>query len=173
MRHSSLFFCRLSLTGLRERFFSDSGCVEKITDNARRRSLTAAAANWSKKFQPASLHSIERSYGTRKTVCYGACMPTEKMQTPPFDMDDLVQRIVTLAAHIDAATSRLLDMILDFDRREGWAEQHARSCVEWLRRARDLIGDSVGAAARPASTCGWRTSSTSCRSYTAPSAGVS
>ncbi len=57
---------------------------------------------------------------------------TEQTQTTPPGIDDLGQQITTLAAQLDAGTCRLLDLILDFDRREGWAEQHALSCVHWL-----------------------------------------
>ena len=57
---------------------------------------------------------------------------TDKAQTTAHGLDELEQRITTLAAQIDAATCRLLELILELDKREGWAHQHARSCVEWL-----------------------------------------
>jgi len=42
----------------------------------------------------------------------------------PFDdaeaLEELEEEITTLAAHIHAATHRLLVLIADFDRREGW-----------------------------------------------------
>ena len=50
----------------------------------------------------------------------------------PASIDALENSITTLAAQTDAATCHLLDLILEFDKREGWAEQHALSCVHWL-----------------------------------------
>ena len=38
----------------------------------------------------------------------------------------------TLAAHIHAATYRLLALIAELDRREVWAAQGALSCAHWL-----------------------------------------
>src|ERR1051325_7258764 len=39
--------------------------------------------------------------------------------------------IAELAAHLDAATARLLDLIREFDARGGWGNGF-RSCAEWL-----------------------------------------
>src|SRR5262245_7542227 len=39
--------------------------------------------------------------------------------------------IAELSAHLDAATARLLDLIRDFDAREGWGNGF-RSCADWL-----------------------------------------
>jgi len=54
----------------------------------------------------------------------------------PFDdadaLDDLGDQIATLAAHIHAATQRLLALIADFDRRHGWEMGGHRSCAHWL-----------------------------------------
>jgi len=50
----------------------------------------------------------------------------------PTDLDQLADEIATLAAHLDAATARLLDLIREFDARGGWAQQGCRSCAEWL-----------------------------------------
>ena len=43
----------------------------------------------------------------------------------------LGNQIAELAAHVDAATARLLDLIHEFDARRGWSEGF-RSCAEWL-----------------------------------------
>ena len=40
--------------------------------------------------------------------------------------------ITTLAAHINAATFRLLTLIAQFDALEGWADAGCRSCAHWL-----------------------------------------
>ena len=48
------------------------------------------------------------------------------------DDDTLVAAVSTLAAHIHAATGRLLALIAELDRREVWAAQGALSCAHWL-----------------------------------------
>jgi hypothetical protein len=54
----------------------------------------------------------------------------------------LGDEIATLAAHLDAATARLLDLIREFDARGGWGNGF-RSCAEWLTWR---IGVAPGAA---------------------------
>src|SRR5262245_31503639 len=53
--------------------------------------------------------------------------------TPEYavELERLGDEIATLCAHLDAATARLLDLIREFDVREGWSTG-ARSCAEWL-----------------------------------------
>jgi 5-methylcytosine-specific restriction endonuclease McrA len=53
------------------------------------------------------------------------------MQTCPSDLDQLGNEIAELSAHLDAATARLLDLIREFDAREGW-NTGFRSCAAWL-----------------------------------------
>ena len=48
------------------------------------------------------------------------------------DDDSLAAAVSTLAAHIHAATYRLLVLIAELDRREVWAAQGALSCAHWL-----------------------------------------
>ena len=64
--------------------------------------------------------------------------------TPEREMElqRLGHEIAELAAHLDAATARLLDLIRDFDAREGWGNGF-RSCAEWLTWR---IGLASGAA---------------------------
>ena len=54
----------------------------------------------------------------------------------PFDdaeaLEELEEEIATLAAHIHAATHRLLTLIAEFDRRRGWELGGHRSCAHWL-----------------------------------------
>lgn len=55
--------------------------------------------------------------------------------TEPCEADqlqDLGDEIVILAAHIAAATHRMLVMIAEFDEREGWRAGGHRGCAEWL-----------------------------------------
>ncbi|HUP53573.1 MAG TPA: hypothetical protein VM198_13915, partial [Longimicrobiales bacterium] len=47
-------------------------------------------------------------------------------------LEELGDEIATLAAHIHAATHRLLVLIADFDRRGGWELDGHRSCAHWL-----------------------------------------
>lgn len=48
------------------------------------------------------------------------------------DTDALGDQIAELAAHIHAATHRLLVLLDEFDRREGWGGGGFRSCAHWL-----------------------------------------
>ena len=48
------------------------------------------------------------------------------------DDDALAAAVSTLAAHIHAATYRLLVLIAELDRRKVWAAQGALSCAHWL-----------------------------------------
>ena len=47
-------------------------------------------------------------------------------------VEELVQEIASLSAHLDAATHRLLECIRQFDESGGWFEQGAVSCAHWL-----------------------------------------
>ena len=48
------------------------------------------------------------------------------------DDDALAAAVSTLAAHIHAATYRLLALIAELDRREVWSAQGALTCAHWL-----------------------------------------
>ena len=48
------------------------------------------------------------------------------------DLECLGERIAELAAHLDAATHRLLAAVREFDARGGWYKQGAMSCAHWL-----------------------------------------
>jgi hypothetical protein len=58
------------------------------------------------------------------------------------DLDRLGAEIAELSAHLDAATARLLDLIREFDAREGWSHGF-RSCAAWLAWR---VGFAPGAA---------------------------
>jgi len=47
-------------------------------------------------------------------------------------LEELGDEIATLAAHLHAATYRLLTLIADFDRLRGWENDGFRSCAHWL-----------------------------------------
>ena len=57
-------------------------------------------------------------------------------------LDRLGDQIAELSAHLDAATARLLDLIREFDAREGW-NHGFRSCAHWLSWR---VGLDLGAA---------------------------
>lgn len=59
------------------------------------------------------------------------------------DILELEMEIATLAAHINAATWRLLALVRCFDLRRGWNNGGARSCAHWLNWK---CGIAVGAA---------------------------
>ena len=54
----------------------------------------------------------------------------------PGDDADVIEalgdEIATLAAHIHAAVHRLLVLLAEFDRRQGWELEGHRSCAHWL-----------------------------------------
>ena len=50
----------------------------------------------------------------------------------PRRLGDIEDEITELAAHIHAATFRLLELIREFDQREGWGGPGLKSCAHWL-----------------------------------------
>jgi hypothetical protein len=46
---------------------------------------------------------------------------TRDLDAPPVPLDHLEQRICELAGHLAAATCRFLQLVAEFDAREGWA----------------------------------------------------
>ena len=58
-------------------------------------------------------------------------------------IDTLEDQITELAAHIHAATFRLLELIREFDECHGWEGPGLRSCAHWLNWK---CGINVGAA---------------------------
>ncbi len=59
-----------------------------------------------------------------------------------FSLDRLGDEIAELSAHLDAATAHLLNLIREFDTREGW-NTGFRSCAAWLSWR---VGLDLGAA---------------------------
>src|SRR5438128_6417222 len=58
------------------------------------------------------------------------------------DVEQLGDEIAELSAHLDAATAHLLDLIREFDARDGW-NTGFRSCAAWLSWR---VGLDLGAA---------------------------
>ena len=61
---------------------------------------------------------------------------------PVAELERLGDEIAQLAAQLDAATARLLDLIREFDARLGW-NHGFRSCAHWLSWR---VGMKLGAA---------------------------
>src|SRR5882672_5411609 len=89
-----------------------------------------------------------RQPGCRVVTAQGGhTMPTDsptRLASPRRvqELDRLGDTIADLAAHLDAATARLLDLIRDFDTRGGW-NSGFRSCAHWLSWR---VGLDLGAA---------------------------
>ena len=66
---------------------------------------------------------------------------------PPRTLDQLGDEIAELSVHLEAATARLLDLIREFDTRDGW-NNGFRSCAALARLAR-RPRPGRGARARP------------------------
>jgi Domain of unknown function (DUF222)/HNH endonuclease len=66
----------------------------------------------------------------------------QMLEPPSAELDRLGDEIAELAAHLGAATARLLDLIREFDARGGWGNGF-RSCAHWLGWR---VGLDLGAA---------------------------
>jgi len=58
--------------------------------------------------------------------------PVPATAAPPRDLTRLEDEITELAAHLNAATYRLLTLIGEFDERGGWHGAGLKSCAHWL-----------------------------------------
>src|SRR4029453_3782384 len=68
------------------------------------------------------------------------CIPATS--EPAAELDRLGDEIAELSVHLEAATTRLLDLIREFDAREGWNNGFS-SCAAWLSWR---VGLDLGAA---------------------------
>jgi hypothetical protein len=58
-------------------------------------------------------------------------------------IDQLATEICTLAGRINAANHQFLELIAEFDRRNGWSDSGTKSCAHWLNWK---CGIAIGAA---------------------------
>ena len=58
-------------------------------------------------------------------------------------IDELAAEICTLSGHINAADHRLLELVAEFDQRNGWSDGATQSCAHWLNWK---CGIAMGAA---------------------------
>jgi hypothetical protein len=70
----------------------------------------------------AKLPSIEHMFAAGTEPSDAAELPLERLE----------HEITELAAHINAGSCRWLELIAEFDRREGWGSWGCRSCAEWV-----------------------------------------
>jgi len=59
-------------------------------------------------------------------------MDDRALNTDPIPLEHLEARICELAGHLTAATCRFLELVADFDGRQGWASWQLPSCAAWL-----------------------------------------
>ncbi|MCB1704334.1 MAG: DUF222 domain-containing protein [Halioglobus sp.] len=69
--------------------------------------------------------------------------PATITTTPIRELSTLEDEITELAAHINAATYRLLTLIREYDERQGWGGGGLKSCAHWLNWK---CGINLGAA---------------------------
>src|SRR5215468_9185462 len=107
-------------------------CAEKIGIRARSRALAASRGLENR--------DVESAQGDEPMNIDGpSFVPTHPSNV---ELERLGDEIAELAAHLDAATARLLDLIRDFDERGGWGNGFA-SCAHWLGWR---VGLALGAA---------------------------
>ena len=83
-----------------------------------------ATRDWSGEAHPGPRGAPEPGAG-----CFD---PDADLAADPDSLQALGDEIVTLAAHIHAATCRFLRLIARFDRLEGWVASGHASCAHWL-----------------------------------------
>jgi len=72
-------------------------------------------------------------YGSPRRSLPAGPLPDSPERKDELDaIEALGDEIAILAAHIHAATHRLLELIADFDRRRGWELDGHRTCAHWL-----------------------------------------
>src|SRR5690349_3074093 len=73
----------------------------------------------------------ERSISDEKHHAFDV-RPTRYKIVMGSEIEELGEWIAEQAAHLDAATHRLLTAVREFDVANGWHKQGARTCAEWL-----------------------------------------
>jgi hypothetical protein len=109
-----------------------------VAPGARRAGVTdgdSSLANGSRRPFGAGAGAAVREARERYGGETGGPRGDEDAPEDPGDLDaleDLADEIAVLSAHIHAATHRLLELIAEFDRRQGWKSGEYRSCAHWL-----------------------------------------
>ncbi len=105
-------------------------------------SVCAARAAPSARFDAAGHRDVQgwrrptTPWGVVHEAAPAAYEAATSVDVPALDEDDAIEalgdEIAVLAAHIHAATHRMLVLIADFDGRRGWERDGHRSCAHWL-----------------------------------------
>lgn len=80
---------------------------------------------------PLSLVDVSAIASPRPHVPAGT-FPPKVTASGPVTTEQLGDQIAELSAHLHAAEYRLLEMLREFDTREGWGHPGFRSCAQWL-----------------------------------------
>ena len=67
-----------------------------------------------------------------EVLAKGGDPPAEGRDLEELLLERIEHEITELASHIYAGTCRWLELIAEFDRREGWGSWGCRSCAEWI-----------------------------------------
>ena len=75
---------------------------------------------------------IRKSIVTQRTPSAFECAQLQRAEARESHLELLEDQITQLAAHINAATFRFLELIREFDERHYWSGPGLRSCAHWL-----------------------------------------
>ena len=78
----------------------------------------------------AGANTVSMAKFVSATSCTGTQISLAPVAVIP--IDELESQITELAGHLNAANHRLLLLIAEFDRREGWGDGSTKSCAHWL-----------------------------------------
>ena len=79
--------------------------------------------------------------------------PVPSIQSDARKLATLEDEITELAAHLNAATYRLLTLIREFDERHGWSGAGMKSCARWnATNSTTPCGNSPGISTAMAAT---------------------
>ena len=91
---------------------------------------TATANPTSTSVSNAGANTVSMAKFVSATSCTGTQISLAPVAVIP--IDELESQITELAGHLNAANHRLLLLIAEFDRREGWGDGSTKSCAHWL-----------------------------------------
>ncbi|MGI8808568.1 MAG: DUF222 domain-containing protein, partial [Acidimicrobiales bacterium] len=78
---------------------------------------------------PTQAFQVDQRGSTRRFMTMVAGPDATPAEVP---LEHLEHEICQLSAHLSAAMCRWLELVAEFDRREGWGHQGAKSCAQWL-----------------------------------------
>jgi hypothetical protein len=78
---------------------------------------------------PTAILEVEHQLALGRLVVSVISLPTPLQAVPLYDLES---ELLGLAGHIAAAECRFLQLLAEFDQRNGWAGDGIRSCAHWL-----------------------------------------